>query len=133
MGYRSDVGIALGFKTKDECDAFIMAYKLKEPEVWKEMIVGLWDRADERVLIGRYEDVKWYRGYDDVDAVHDMLEWAVENHDAMFRFIRVGEDYDDVAVEMDGGEDWGGDQSVFLDDYVDFHRAVDTATGTPID
>jgi len=129
MGYRSDVGIALGFKTKGDCDKFIMAYKLAEPKFWREVIVGSWDRVDVHVLVGRYEAVKWHRGFEDVDAVHEMLEWAVENCHAAYRFARIGEDYDDVEVE----EDWDDEgNSLMLEDYVDLQRAVNTATGTPI-
>lgn len=133
MGYRSDVGIALAFKTETECDAFIVAYKIREPEFWREMIAGAWGRAGGRVLVGRYEEVKWYRGLEDVDAVHEMLDWAVGHCDAAYRFVRAGENPEDVEVDMDGGEDWDTDSEVFLYECVDVRRVVDVTEGTPLD
>jgi len=129
MGYRSDVGIALGFKTKEACDKFILAYKLKEPEFWREDVAEHWERADERVLVGCYEYVKWHRGYNDVGAVYDMLRWANSNHDASYRVVRIGEDYDDVEIE----EDCQDDVDFYLDEIVDVHRDIEIKGGEPLE
>jgi len=129
MGYRSDVGIALAFKTKDECDAFITAYKLKKPEFWQEMIAGVWDRPLDEMLTARYDDVKWYRGLDDVNAVYDMLEWAYNNHDASHRVVRIGEDEDDVEIE----DDYQDDVDLYLDEFVDIQRSIYIEGGEPLE
>jgi len=129
MGYRSDVGIALAFKTKDECDAFITAYKLKEPEFWQEMIAGVWDRPLDEVLTARYDDVKWYRRLGDVDAVYDMLEWAYNNHDASHRVVRIGEDNDDVEIE----DDYQEDVDLYLDEFVDIQRSIHIEGGQTLE
>lgn len=129
MGYRSDVGIALGFETKEECDKFIVAYKIKEPEFWKDMIAGVWERPDGRVLTVQYADVKWYRGLDDVDGVYHMLHWAIDNHYANYQVIRIGEDLDDVEVDDVSLHDI----DLFLSDFVDMQRQVFTSEGEPLD
>jgi hypothetical protein len=129
MGYRSDVGIALGFKTKEACDKFILTYKLKKPEFWQEMVAGIWERPLDEVLTARYDDVKWNRGYDDVDAVYDMFEWANSNHDASYRVVRIGEDNDDVEIE----EYYHDDVDLYLDEFVDIHRRIDIEEGQTLE
>lgn len=131
MGYRSDVGIALGFKSKGACDAFIVAYKLKAPEFWHDMVVGNWDRVDDRVLVGCYDWMKWHPVFDEVKGVLDMIDWAVESCDATYRFVRVGEAVDDIeAIEEDDNAD---ENTPMLCDYVDVHRSVATEAGEPLD
>jgi len=131
MGYRSDVGIALAFKTKGECDKFIMAYKLKAPEFWNEMVVGAWDRVDDRVLVGHYDWIKWHPIYDDVKGVLDMIDLAVESCNATYRFVRVGEECDDIeTIEEDDNAD---ENTPMLCDYVDVRRSVDISAGEPLD
>lgn len=129
MGYRSDVGIALGFKTKEACDKFILTYKLKKPEFWREIVEEHWERADERVLVGYYECVKWNRGYDDVDAIHDMFEWANSNHDASYRVVRIGEDYDDVEIE----EYCHDAVNLYLHEFVDIQRDIHIKGGQTLE
>jgi len=138
MGYRSDVGVALVFDSAESCDAFIMAYKVKEPEIWKRDVEGLWYRAAPDVMTGMYEDVKWYRGFADVDSVYEMLEFATENFTVAWRLVRIGEEIDDIEVESEWADDDDSDLSGFqlIDktyDYVEVHRAVDiNASGEPI-
>jgi len=130
MGYRSDVGIALGFKTKEACDKFILTYKLKEPEFWRDMMVGFWVRPDPRVLTAHFDYVKWSATlYEDVRGVYEMLMWADENHDASHRVVRIGEDEDDVEIE----DDYQDDVDLYLDEFVDIQRSIYIEGGEPLE
>lgn len=137
MGYRSDVGIALVFDSAESCDTFIMAYKVKEPEVWRRDIEGHWHRADPEVLTGVYEDVKWDRMYEDVDSVYQMLEFAKKNFNAAWRLVRTGEDAEDIADECDCSDDRekfsGFDLMGKAYNYVNVRRRIDIdVSGEPI-
>jgi len=135
MGYRSEVGIALGFATPDMCEAFITAYKLKEPEFWTQEVGGCWRRASTTVLTTHYEDVKWSRAYEDVNNVYDMLDFAEENFESAWLLIRIGEDVDDIEFENGSGdaENYPVEIVDRLHDYLSVRRSIDIdLRGVPI-
>ena len=118
MGYRSDIGFALGFASKEECDSFIMAYKMKNPEFWKNMIATSWSRVSDCVLTGEYSGIKWEPDrFSYVDEVENMLEFATYNFNSAWQMMRVGEDEDDV--ESDNNH---SDENVMFD--VDGHVTI---------
>ena len=82
MGYRSQVAIAIE--------------KSKAAEFEK-----LAEDADEIVDCGDYtvfywNSVKWYRDFDDVEAVAD---WLIDIKNCAWEFIRVGESDGDIEKE----------------------------------
>ena len=122
MGYRSDVGFVLGFASKEECDSFIMAYKMKNPEFWKNMIATSWSRVSDCVLTGEYSSIKWEPDrFSNVDEVENMLEFATYNFNSAWQMMRVGEDEDDV--ESDNNH---SDENVMfdVDGYVTITRSI---------
>jgi len=135
MGYRSDVGIAIGFANDADVDSFLVSYSLKEPEFWASMVAGNWYRCDNNVLTTKYESVKWNTSYPEVSALYKMLNFATDNYVSAWRLVRIGEEDDDNEAHSDTYLD---DESAtigvitsILDrlyDYVDFHRMVDVAT-----
>jgi len=135
MGYRSEVGIALRFASPDMCEAFITAYKLKEPEFWTQEVGGCWRRASTTVLTTHYEDVKWSRAYEDVNNVYDMLDFAEENFESAWLLIRIGEDVDDIEFENGSGdaENYPVEIVDRLHDYLSVRRSIDIdLRGVPI-
>ena len=113
MGYRSDVGIALGFGDYNEADNFVTAYKIKEPEFWERTIKGVWGDAEPHILAVKYEDIKWHDGSDLVDGIYNMLEFATENYLCAWILVRVGDNFDDIETDtghcMSSREDNGLD------------------------
>ena len=101
MGYRSDVGFA--------CDPII-----------KQVIetVGEWDKEFKELLdygedlasddFGRYrwESVKWYDSFPDVQIVENIMTMCDNcdinglTHDS-YGFIRLGEEHDDIVTRGD--------------------------------
>jgi hypothetical protein len=115
MGYRSEVAFAIKFPTAEQRDAFTAVIKLAA-EPTELVCLAEYTNYDEQTYTGYFDNVKWYPDYDDVKAHHMLMERAVEDHDASYRFIRIGEEYDDLE-EQHRGEDvpW---------DVIELHRSV---------
>ncbi|MBD5416515.1 MAG: hypothetical protein HDR50_02345 [Desulfovibrio sp.] len=103
MGYRSEVGLALTKKGVEN-----LKQRLANPELSqeiREVVREFFDCADKHAKDEEdgqeawYWDYrKWYMGFPEVDFIEQLLS---ELPDEDFRFIRIGEDYDDT--EMRGG------------------------------
>ena len=107
MGYCSDVGLALTKKAIETLHS-----KLAEEKVSEELrtsVKRLLAHADEHYTdivsgaeVWYWEWIKWYdcypAGYQDVCFIMEVLQ---ESYDEDYRFIRIGEEYDDT--EMSGG------------------------------
>ena len=68
----------------------------REATQWLMRQPGGWVRPQVK-----WEDIKWYAGgvgYEDIDAVEDFMDWCDgEDHYDDYRFVRVGEDSQDVV------------------------------------
>jgi len=106
MGYYSDVSLGIGLPNRDALTAFLAAVRLGgeiSPETIDEYtIVELTD--GKIILHSTHDGVKWYEAYDDVLQHHALLGIAQE-HKYATAFIRIGENYDDVEVQVDDGDD----------------------------
>jgi len=60
----------------------------------------------------RWSGIKWYEGYEGVDAVNEFMQWCHDNEiedknfpeeqatgSEFFKFLRVGEDQDDIVQD----------------------------------
>lgn len=104
MGYRSDVGIALTKK-----GIAMLQDKLASQEISEELrarVKELLAHADRHYTdassgaeVWYWEWIKWYDcypvGYQDISFIMDALN---ELDDEDYRFIRIGEEYDDTEV-----------------------------------
>lgn len=102
MGYRSNVTFA--FYPKEEKPELFPVIKLWVEENWpKDDPSSIEVRHDTGIILVKYEDVKWYDGFNYVDAA-----WAAtkqfdetfdtasyEDHQACWDYVRIGEDNDD--------------------------------------
>lgn len=108
MGYRSDILIAVAFKTKTQRDE-VWAVYCADPDVQKHNLAGKWKHTDDgefTPIVYHYdESVKWYDGYEDVQGFERLLSLVEEFEDNRgfdFAYIkyRTGEELNDVeAVE----------------------------------
>ena len=114
MGYRSQVVMAI---SKELVPFLLLATsKCKETE---ELVFkyGNLDRnyENDKSWLLVWEDIKWYEGYSDIDAIEKFLddaesgEWKITDDDGnevhseeLFRFARVGEEHGDVDVRGSG-------------------------------
>jgi hypothetical protein len=112
MGYRSDVKILVIASSKEAMDDLLAVYAML-PEVQKaggfeELGWERYELGEGRVLTYEADDVKWYDSCDDVTAIMRLLEdvdtFNKQRSEDVYaaRFVRVGEQYDDVEVEHYG-------------------------------
>ena len=117
MGYRSDVVLAVG---KEIMPHFMAA--LSRNEAASKMVFDpayrddlIKDYQGEGNMLIRWSGVKWYEGYEDIDAIqafiNDPSDFGPENvGDAgasvwdCFKFVRIGEEPHDIETE--GGGFW---------------------------
>lgn len=99
MGYRSDVRIITTKKGFDELNNYVKKYLKEKGDYDYNLLDNLKFKAenDYAVYFG-WNYLKWYEGYDSVDAIVDGLNHLKENN-MSYRFARLGESYDDYEEE----------------------------------
>ena len=105
MGYRSDVALGMSFKNREALVAFLSAVRLGDKMPAEELAnFAVTDAGEAGVLLhAHFLDVKWYESYEDVKRHHNLLGMARESG-AGTAFVSVGEDYNDITVEIDTAE-----------------------------
>jgi len=114
MGYRSDVKIVVITSSKEAMDDLLAVYAML-PEVQKaggfeELGWERYELGEGRILTYEVNDVKWYDSYEDVQAITRLLEdvhtFNQERSEDVYaaRFVRIGEEYNDIEVENYGGD-----------------------------
>ena len=105
MGYRSDVALGMSFKNREALVAFLSAVRLGEKLLPEELAnFTVTDAGEAGVLLhASFVNVKWYESYEDVKRHTNLLGMACESG-AGTAFVRVGEDYNDITVEIDTAE-----------------------------
>jgi phosphopentomutase len=97
MGYRSDVLYAAGFQSEEQAEAAYVAAKLKYKA--DDYLMGHIKLEGSRI-VGLFDGVKWYDGYDDVDTINNMFrDFFAEELKAHVRYIRIGEEETDIENE----------------------------------
>lgn len=109
MGYRSEVVLVVGPEVMPQ----FLTTLAKCPEArdlcFKHTDEMIKDYDNEKgALLFRWTEIKWYEGYEVIDALTDFMDWCddtrVEGADAIdfYDFVRVGESSDDI-VHRGGG------------------------------
>jgi hypothetical protein len=128
MGYYSDVAIGMAFANREAVTAFLAEVRLNNTISPEDLAhYSITEIVDVMTLLHtNFESVKWYDNYDDVKCHHALLG-AAADRGAGTAFVRIGEEYNDITVEIDGG---ASDQHDLWDLYgVDRRlRAVDHGT-----
>ena len=115
MGYRSQVVLAIS----KELIPFLMlaTSKNKEAEALVFRSADMFDRdyGGDKSWLLHWDNIKWYESYPDVDAIEQFVteansdEYKITDDDGnevyssdLIRFVRVGEDNDDITVRGNG-------------------------------
>ena len=115
MGYRSQVVLAIS----KELIPFLMlaTSKNKEAEALVFRSADMFDRdyGGDKSWLLHWDNIKWYESYPDVDAIEQFVteaesdEYKITDDDGnklhssdLVRFVRVGEDNDDITVRGHG-------------------------------
>lgn len=97
MGYRSDVRIITTKKGFDELNNYVKKY-LKEKGDYNLLDNLKFKAENDYAVYFGWNYLKWYEGYDSVDAIVDGLNHLKENN-MSYRFAKLGESYDDYEEE----------------------------------
>ena len=105
MGYRSKVAYVIKFHDIERRDAFV-SLMLAEGEQFKTEAVNdtRHDYKTDPIITFEQRGVKWYESYPDVQAHHKLMQDAVDLFEAGYRFVRVGEEHDDIQVDSNSTE-----------------------------
>ena len=113
MGYRSDVLIAVAFKTKEERDE-VWAIYCMDPRVQANNLAAAWQNHDDEgvdayCLWYVAECVKWYDGYADVSGIehlYSVVQNFADNREMAYGYVkyRVGEETQDIEEESTGND-----------------------------
>jgi len=98
MGYRSEVVLAIG----KEAMPLFMHTLTKHPAVHElcyEHAERITDFCEEGEIVFRWSGVKWYQDLMDRLDEAETDDVIMAEH---YRFVRVGEDSDDVVIRGDG-------------------------------
>lgn len=130
MGYRSEVAWVLRFKDTNQMRDYINLLRYKRDEHINTALEEIKQSTDpEPILFFSDDFLKWYDDYEDVRAHHFIMDHAYELYgdDVGWRFIRIGEESDDIEERHDGNVDdmW---------DYIYVSRSINgnLPTGEPV-
>ena len=101
MGYRSDVAFAIRFPNAEQRNAFAVAIRMNGNALELECFAE-YREYNDRTYTCFFSDVKWYDGYADVKAHHELMERAVDAHEGSYVFRRIGEEDDDIETQGNG-------------------------------
>jgi hypothetical protein len=123
MGYRSEVSYIVKFKDNADREAFINLLLVAKDAHTIEALKEL-NKLEDDKLFFHAEDVKWYDGYEGVKAHTQIYLQAVELFEgAGYRYVRIGEEVEDIEIEEDGDYD-------DLWDYTSINRSIDVCVDT---
>ena len=122
MGYRSDVAYTIRFVSDDDTKNRQSFYTFLAEAKSKAAIAGCFNAHWNEVEVDEVrlrinftaDNVKWYEDYADVQC-HEALinlanEWVNDefnNSEIAYRFVRVGEEPEDVETKTGGDAGWG--------------------------
>lgn len=99
MGYRSDVAYIIQFDTIKHRDNFVTLMHAKNEEPTNTALTEVQYKYGAHPIITFYQEGwKWYDSYPEVQAHHALMRDAEELFGAEWRFVRVGEDVNDVET-----------------------------------
>lgn len=105
MGYRSDVAIGMAFPSREAVTAFLsyvrLGGKISPEDLAHYSITEVNDKMT--LLHARFEWIKWYESYPDVECHLDVLHMARESG-AGTALVRIGENDDDIERDIDNGD-----------------------------
>ena len=110
MGYRSNVSIIMEEKIYNEVKANMNAFTYENGEHMSAHCTKVRTASDgSKEYLLEWHDVKWYRSYEDVSSVEDVLDKYRDEEIDGYRFkkIEVGEDNQTEKVTNDW--DWSCD------------------------
>lgn len=104
MGYRSQVTFVVQFANTQDRDAMWTLYAACDDEAKRDVAQHLEHRYAEPIVTFSEVDWKWYPEYKFVKWAHQFMDDAVEMFNASWRFVRIGEEDNDIEVTENGDD-----------------------------
>jgi hypothetical protein len=111
MGYRSQVVFAIAPEIMGKFMAVLAKHSDARVLCFEDADTTIKDYIDEGSRLMKWDDIKWYEGYPEIDALDEFMDWAdsteieidgvEQNADQFYRFVRIGEEMDDVTIRGD--------------------------------
>jgi len=111
MGYRSQVVFAVAPELMPHFLAVLAKSQPARELCFAEAETTINDYIDEGSRLMGWDGIKWYEGYPEIDALVEFMDWAdttdieidgvEQNAGQFYRFVRIGEETDDVVVRGD--------------------------------
>ena len=118
MGYRSQVVLAVAPELMPHFLAVLAKSQPARELCFAEADETINDYIDEGSRLMRWDSIKWYDSYPCVRALIDFMDWADDQEFpttrcdgsaepvdepgyGLYRFVEIGEDFDDVTVRGD--------------------------------
>ena len=104
MGYYSEVAICMAFEDDEKRDAFWEVVRLRKDEMAKQLENHC--AKDDRMpwITFHHESIKWYDIFPEIQAYDDLMKLCLECGGA-YRFMRLGENDDDIETRDEASED----------------------------
>ena len=120
MGYYSEVGIVVAFKTREDMEKVIATYKM-DPDVQRLDLFAEWSIYEGRgVCFLQYKNtyIKWYDDHEDVVGIRNLSKLAeafgeAQNTPYAWKELNVGED---GAIHENSGSSRATELEEFCDD-----------------
>ena len=108
MGYRSEVVLAVNKEIMPEFLAHLATNEGARNLVYSDADHTEPNYEHDGSLLVAWSGIKWYEGYPDVDTIEKFMSMCEEDAEGrkeeMFRFVRIGEDYEDIETRGYGFE-----------------------------
>jgi len=111
MGYRSQVVFAVAPELMPHFLAVLAKSQPARELCFADADETINDYIDEGSRLMGWDGIKWYEGYPEIDALVEFMDWAdttdieidgvEQNAGQFYRFVRIGEETDDVVVRGD--------------------------------
>ena len=113
MGYRSEVVLVVGKEVMPQ----FMVTMAKSPEARALCFAEATrheDYEEKGNMLFAWDCIKWYDSYEEIRAIEDFLDWCDSDIDAAecFRFVRIGEEVEDIEERGSGFWDVGVRRSI---------------------
>ena len=99
MGYMSDVALAIREQDYE---------LLREVNKENKNLIDLLDRTEtveyDGVVVLHWYEIKWYNEFPEVQAIEEFI-YRLADEDKPYKFIRVGEDTQDIEVDYSYGDE----------------------------
>ena len=109
MGYRSEVAVVV---KNEDYEKFI-----KGNSDFKDLMNIAEVTKNEDLVMIYWDWIKWYLEYEDISIIEATMD-KLDEQNAPYKFVRIGEDWDDVDVR----ENWGVEGEC---DRISVYRGVD--------